>query len=261
MKKLFLALTLLFISSLSFAGDCPDGSDPIKSVSDDGTYFVYKCGEGTSDNSNSSNDTSNNNISNSTTNKKSRNSKTLNKSSTIVTYDVEFSDTVLKELLEKIVAKTDFDFSSHNIANNSGNINCAFNLKRVNYDESVEGRIENWNIANGSLSIQDGKVSIDPGSYWRMGGLSSDPNYLQNEVNVRVTKDGHFVGKMAYFVLNVEPGSVAIKPSYPKLRKNPKSKPLDLNSPEKAVLWIDFDDPDDQWQGGVLYLRNCKNKS
>jgi hypothetical protein len=66
---------------------------------------------------------------------------------------------------------------------------------------------------------------------------------------------------MAHFVLNVEPGSVAIKPSYPKLRKNPKSKPLSLNSPENAELWIDFDDPDEQWQGGVLYLSNCKNKS
>jgi len=258
MKKLYLLLLLTILSVQSFAGSCPDGSDPIKSISDDGTYFVYKCGGGTSNNSNSSNETSS---STSSTNKKSRNGKTLNKSSTIITYDVEFSEAVLKELLEKIVAKTEFDFSSHNIANNSGNISCVFKLRRVNYDESVEGRIENWNIANGSLSIQDGKVSIDSGSSWRMGGLSSDPNYLQNEVNVRVTKDGHFVGKMAYFVLNVEPGSVAIKPSYPKLRKNPKSKPLSLNSPENAELWIDFDDPDEQWQGGVLYLSNCKNKS
>ena len=258
MKKLFLALTLLFISSLSLAGDCPDGSDPIKSVSDDGTYFIYKCGGGTSDNSNSSNDTSNNNISNSTTNKKSRNSKTLNKSSTIVTYDVEFSEAILKELLNKVVAKTEFDFSSYNIANNSGNINCTFKLRRVNYDKSVEGKIENWDIAKGSLSIEDGKVSINKRSFWDMGGLSSDPSYLQNEVNIRVTKDGHFVGKMAYFVLNVESGEVAIKPSYPKLKKSPKSKPLDLNSPRKAQLWIDFDDPDEQWQGGLLYLSNCK---
>ena len=44
MKKLFLLLILSFFSAQSFAGSCPDGSEPVKSVSDDGTYFVYNCG-------------------------------------------------------------------------------------------------------------------------------------------------------------------------------------------------------------------------
>jgi len=44
MKKLLLLLILSFFSAQSFAGSCPDGSDPVKSISDDGTYFVYKCG-------------------------------------------------------------------------------------------------------------------------------------------------------------------------------------------------------------------------
>ena len=43
MKKLFLLLTLSFFSAQSFAGSCPDGSEPVKSISADGTYFVYKC--------------------------------------------------------------------------------------------------------------------------------------------------------------------------------------------------------------------------
>ncbi len=43
MKKLFLLLILSFFSAQSFAGSCPDGSDPVKSISADGTYFVYKC--------------------------------------------------------------------------------------------------------------------------------------------------------------------------------------------------------------------------
>ncbi len=43
-KKLFLLLILSFFSAQSFAGSCPDGSDPVKSISDDGTYFVYNCG-------------------------------------------------------------------------------------------------------------------------------------------------------------------------------------------------------------------------
>ena len=44
MKKLFLILILSFLSAHSIAGSCPDGSDPVKSISADGTYFVFKCG-------------------------------------------------------------------------------------------------------------------------------------------------------------------------------------------------------------------------
>ena len=43
MKKLFLLLILSFFSAQGYAGSCPDGSEPVKSVSADGTYFVYKC--------------------------------------------------------------------------------------------------------------------------------------------------------------------------------------------------------------------------
>ena len=43
MKKLFLLLALSFLSAQSFAGSCPDGSDPVKGLSADGTYFVYNC--------------------------------------------------------------------------------------------------------------------------------------------------------------------------------------------------------------------------
>ena len=43
MKKLLLLLILSFFSIQGYAGSCPDGSDPVKSVSVDGTYFVYKC--------------------------------------------------------------------------------------------------------------------------------------------------------------------------------------------------------------------------
>ena len=45
MKKLFLLLILSFFSAQGFAGSCPDCSEPVKSVSDDGTYFVFNCGQ------------------------------------------------------------------------------------------------------------------------------------------------------------------------------------------------------------------------
>ena len=48
MKNLLLLLVLSLFSIKSFAGSCPDGSEPVKSISADGTYFVYNCGGGNS---------------------------------------------------------------------------------------------------------------------------------------------------------------------------------------------------------------------
>ena len=45
MKKVFLVLTLTLFSIQAYAGSCPDGSDPVRSISADGTYFVYNCGK------------------------------------------------------------------------------------------------------------------------------------------------------------------------------------------------------------------------
>ena len=45
MKKLLLLLILSFFSAQGLAASCPDGSEPVRSISDDGTYFVYNCGD------------------------------------------------------------------------------------------------------------------------------------------------------------------------------------------------------------------------
>ena len=44
MKNLLLIFALSLFSIKSFAGSCPDGSEPVKSISDDGIYFVFNCG-------------------------------------------------------------------------------------------------------------------------------------------------------------------------------------------------------------------------
>ena len=44
MQKLLLLLILSFFSTAGFSASCPDGNEPIKTISADGTYFVYKCG-------------------------------------------------------------------------------------------------------------------------------------------------------------------------------------------------------------------------
>ena len=48
MKKLFLLLILSFFSAQSFAGSCPDGSEPKKTISQDGTYYEFKCDDNSS---------------------------------------------------------------------------------------------------------------------------------------------------------------------------------------------------------------------
>ena len=57
MKKILLTLSLFLFSIQGFASSCPDGSELVKSVSEDGTYFVYNCG-GSSNNTPSSNNSS-----------------------------------------------------------------------------------------------------------------------------------------------------------------------------------------------------------
>ena len=64
MKNLLLILVSSLFSIQSFAGGCPDGSEPIKSISADGTYFVFNCGRG------------NEKLSSSTANSSNANSKT-----------------------------------------------------------------------------------------------------------------------------------------------------------------------------------------
>jgi CubicO group peptidase (beta-lactamase class C family) len=58
MKKLLILLILSFFSLQIFAGSCPDGSDPVKSISADGTYFVFNCGGSSNNNSSSKTSTS-----------------------------------------------------------------------------------------------------------------------------------------------------------------------------------------------------------
>ena len=43
-KQYIFLLILSLFSAQSFAGSCPDGSEPVKSVSEDGSYYVFNCG-------------------------------------------------------------------------------------------------------------------------------------------------------------------------------------------------------------------------
>ena len=51
MKKLLLLLALSFFSAQGFAAGCPDGIEPVRSLSADGTYFVFECNNNTQNSS------------------------------------------------------------------------------------------------------------------------------------------------------------------------------------------------------------------
>jgi hypothetical protein len=54
MKKICLVIALALFSIQAYAGSCPDGSDPVRSISADGTYFVYNCGNNNNEQKSSS---------------------------------------------------------------------------------------------------------------------------------------------------------------------------------------------------------------
>ena len=49
MKKLPLLLILSFFSTQGLSASCSDGSEPTRSVSADGSYYVYKCSNDSND--------------------------------------------------------------------------------------------------------------------------------------------------------------------------------------------------------------------
>ena len=170
-------------------------------------------------------------------------------------YDVALKPADKERLLSTQLSKTEFDFSTYKIARHADMITCSFDLRRVSYENTVEGKIENWDIANGVLRIENGNISLASGR-WNMGGLSSNPSYLRDEVNLRLTKKGHLAGKMAFFNLSVNSGEAPRAPLYIELTPHQRSTPLDYkNLPvTNARIWIDVED----WAGGVLSLRYCR---
>ena len=170
-------------------------------------------------------------------------------------YDVVFSPEVLEELLNLVVIPTDYDFSKHQLTKNDKDIGCRFRMTRIVYDVVEEGQIEGWNISEGDINIKGSNVEFGNHARWRMNGLSTDPSYFRDEVNLRLTENGHIVGKMAFFLLSTSPGELPRSPQYPIFTEHKRSTPIDLNNINNvnAKLFIDVED----WAGAVMYVSSC----
>jgi hypothetical protein len=192
------------------------------------------------------------------TNKKTTTSQRASSSvdKEITIYDVTFSPEVLEELLNLVVSQTDYDFSKHQLAKNDKDIGCRFSMTRIVYDVVEEGQIEGWNISDGNINIKGSNVEFGKHASWYMRGLSTDPSYFRDEVNLRLTENGHIVGKMAFFLLSSDPGELPRNPQYPIFTEHKRSTPIDLNNINNvnAKLFIDVED----WAGAVMYVSSCK---
>ena len=76
-----------------------------------------------------------------------------------------------------------------------------------------EGQIQGWKMSEGNINIKGSNVEFGNRARWRMNGLSRDPSYFRDEVNLRLTENGHIVGKMAFFLLTTSPGETSKKPA------------------------------------------------
>ena len=176
------------------------------------------------------------------------------KDSKIKIYDVEFSPGVLDELLNLVISKTEYDFTQHRLSRNNKNVSCRFTMRRIIYENNPQGEIENWNMANGKIIFNGADVVFN--GNWRMGGISGDPSYLEDEVNLKLTENGHLVGKMAYFNLTVKDGEAPRNPLYPALKEHKRSIPIELKKDSiKSKQFIDVED----WAGAVLFVNNCND--
>jgi CubicO group peptidase (beta-lactamase class C family) len=153
MKKLLLLLILSFFSAQSFAGSCPDGSEPVKSVSADGTYFVYKCG-------------SSNNTSTSTNSSSTASTSSSNESSTgINTYGggwPQEKDILNHETLRYFLYRYLYDYPYfgdryHEFKISTNPYNFEFDLRE---DEYIKQHMQTTPLLS-YLLYEDGKIVVD----------------------------------------------------------------------------------------------------
>ena len=182
--------------------------------------------------------------------------------SKIKIYDIIFSEELLEELLaippEENASDFSKNFKNYRLAFIQDEIVCGFNLKRIVYENKAEGEIEGWDMAYGSITFKG--LNADFKGTWskNMGGLSSDSRYFNDEINIKLTKDGHLVGKMAYFTHTIDSDEAPRKPLFIEITKHPKTKPLNyknINLDNSAEFWIDVED----WAGGIMNVFNCKD--
>ena len=166
--------------------------------------------------------------------------KTLNISEVIQSFDVVM-EAETSQSLKRL--PWEYDFSGKDVWTDLKKEKCSFSLsRRVIEDKRTEL------LASVAYSIEHGKIIFSSNS-WKTGGMSS-PEYLKNESNLRVLRNGIPIGKIPFFLLFTNKGEVARPPKYVEL-----SKRRELGDTENVEGRYSF--YVDDWAEGLLDIRNC----
>ena len=166
--------------------------------------------------------------------------KTLNISEFIQTFDVVMETETLQSLKR---LPWEYDFSGKDVWTDLKKEKCFFSLSRRTIKDK---RIEL--LASGAFSIENGKIIFGSNS-WKTRGMSS-PEYLKNESNLRVLRNGIPIGKIPFFLLFTDKGEVARPPKYVELSKQREAG--DNESVEgRYSFYVD------DWAEGLLDVRDC----
>ena len=166
--------------------------------------------------------------------------KTLNISEVIQSFNVIIEARTLQSLKR---LPWEYDFSRKDVWTDLKKEKCFFSLSRRVIENN---RIEL--LASGALSIENGKIVFGKNS-WKTRGMSN-PDYLKNESDLRVLRNGIPTGKIPFFLLFTNKGEVARPPKYVEL-----SKQRELGDNEKVEGRYSF--YVDDWAEGLLDVRDC----
>jgi len=160
-KQYIFLLILSFFSIQGFAAGCPDGSEPVKSISADGTYFVFEC---------------NNNTQNSSSANQNYDITIVNKSSFPTKILQEWADSASSKMASRESDILVLLYDVGQVINPVKNLYGSFRLhqvlmspKEINESKKL---IEDWFINSGCSGgadyglMNDIKVGLDKGLDW-----------------------------------------------------------------------------------------------
>jgi len=139
----------------------------------------------------------------------------------------------------------EYNFLNKDIWKNLNKQKCFFSINRRPIKNK---RVEL--MASGTLEIKNGTVFFTSNS-WRTRGMSSS-DYLKNESNLKILRNGVPVGKMPYFHLFINQGEVARPPLYVELSKEREKGETDTVEGYYSFYV-------DDWQEGIFNIRNCSS--